>query len=115
VDGNPVGVAGAQVDALIQWGDGTNSPITQTTGTDGLAVFFVPIGDKEGAMNKLSLATFTFSVPGTNTCKVDNTRPTSFVIVDPVATPTPTDNNNGDNGNGNPGHNHNKNNNNNNN
>jgi len=91
VDGNPVGVAGAQVQALIHWGDGTTpAPLTQTTSADGLAVFFVPIGDKEGAMNKLSLVTFTFSAPGATTCTVDDKRPASFVVTAPAATPTPT-------------------------
>ena len=104
VDGNPIGIAGAQVQAVIQWGDGSTLPMTQTTSSDGLAVFFAPIGDKAGAVNKLSLATFTFTAPGATTCTVDNKRPASFVIVDPVATSTPTDNNNnGDNGNGNNG------------
>ena len=98
VNGNPVGIAGAQVQALIQWGDGSTLPMTQTTSSDGLAVFFAPIGDKAGAMNKLSLATFTFDAPGATTCKVDGTRPASFVIVPPMATPTPTDNNNNGNG-----------------
>jgi hypothetical protein len=106
VDGNPIGIAGAQVQALIQWGDGSTLPMTQTTSSDGLAVFFAPIGDKAGAVNKLSLATFTFNAPGANTCTVDSKRPASFVIVAPIATPTPADNNNngdnnnGDNGNG---------------
>jgi hypothetical protein len=107
VDGNPIGIANAQVQALIQWGDGSTLPMTQTTSSDGLAVFFAPIGDKAGAVNKLSLATFTFNAPGAGTCTVDNKRPASFVIVAPVATPTPTDNNgnnNGDNGNGNGRH-----------
>ena len=109
VDGNPVGIAGAQVQAVIKWGDGSTLPMTATTSSDGLAVFFAPIGDKAGAMNRLSLATFTFNAPGANTCIVDDKRPASFVIVAPAATPTPTDNNNngdnnnnnGDNGNGN--------------
>ncbi len=106
VDGNPVGIAGAQVQALIHWGDGTTpAPLTQTTTADGLAVFFVPIGDKEGAMDKLSLVTFTFSAPGATTCTVDDKRPVSFAITEPAATPTPTD------GNGNGHHNHNHNNN----
>ncbi len=99
VDGNPIGIAGAQVQALIQWGDGSTLPMTQTTSSDGLAVFFAPIGDRAGAVNKLSLATFTFSAPGASTCAVDSKRPASFVIVAPAATPTPTDNN-GDNNNG---------------
>ena len=109
VDGNPIGIAGAQVQALIQWGDGSTLPMTQTTSSDGLAVFFAPIGDRAAAVNKLSLATFTFNAPGASTCAVDSKRPASFVIVAPAATPTPTDNNggnnngdnnNGDNGNG---------------
>ncbi len=101
VNGNPVGIAGAQVQALIEWGDGSTLPMTQTTSSDGLAVFFAPIGDKAGAVNKLSLATFTFSAPGASTCTVDSKRPASFVIVSPSATPTPTDNGNNGNGNNN--------------
>ncbi|GAC1357425.1 MAG: hypothetical protein NVS2B12_01830 [Ktedonobacteraceae bacterium] len=102
VDGNPIGVAGAQVQALIQWGDGTPPfPMVQTTTSDGLAVFFVPIGDRSAAINKLSLATFTFTAPGASQCEVDGKRPASFVIVpaSAAATPTPTDTNNGNGGN----------------
>src|SRR5262249_1694997 len=43
VKGNPEGVEGATATASIQWPDGTSNTLTETTTSDGLAVFPVAI------------------------------------------------------------------------
>jgi hypothetical protein len=114
-DGNPVGIAGAQVSLTIDWGDGAQEPLpTLTTSSTGLVTYPANIGMHGGAMNKLSLITGTFS-SGSANCSVDNSRPASFVIVaGAVGTPTPkkggktgnggnNGDNNGDNNGGIPG------------
>lgn len=80
-DGNPIGIAGAQVTINIQWGDGTPQPSPPlTTSSTGLVTYNVSMMGHSGAINKLSLITGTFS-SGSATCSVDNSRPASFVLV----------------------------------
>ena len=84
VDGNPVGVSGATATAQIQWPDGTSDTITETTTSDGLAVF--PVVIKPSAINKLVTISITFTKTGIPQC----TRPSVAYFTAILVSPTPT-------------------------
>jgi hypothetical protein len=89
VDGNPEGVPGATATATIYWPDGTFSPLTATTTSDGLAVF--PVAIKANSLFKEVLVQIDFQITSSTgqviSCKV----PLGAVFFTPIqASPTPT-------------------------
>ncbi|HEY6284851.1 MAG TPA: hypothetical protein VIX20_04250 [Ktedonobacteraceae bacterium] len=85
VDGNPVGVSGATATATIQWPDGTSDTMTETTTSDGLAVF--PVAIKPSAVNKLVKILIEFSSPKAS-CKIPSVAYFTAILVSPTPTKT---------------------------
>jgi hypothetical protein len=85
VDGNPVGVSGAQATATIQWPDGTSDTMTTTTTSDGLAVF--PVAIKPSAINKLVTIVIAFSSPKAS-CTIPSVAYFTAILVSPTPTKT---------------------------
>ena len=88
VDGNPVGVAGANGTAIVLWPDGTTDTLTATTGTDGLAVF--PVVLKPIALNKIVLIQISFQKQGIPSCTIPQAAYFTAVLVSPTASAKPT-------------------------
>src|SRR5258708_17362966 len=89
VDGNPEGVEGATATATIFWPDGSFSPLTATTTSDGLAVF--PVAIKANSLFKEVLVQIDFQKTSSTgqviTCRV----PEGAAFFTPIqASPTPT-------------------------
>jgi len=90
VDGNPVGVDGANAVATIMWPDGSSNTESATTTSDGLAVF--PVAIKPIALDKLVLINVAFSKPGIPSCTVPQAAYFSMIIASPtgaLSTPLP--------------------------
>jgi len=79
--GNPQGVAGAAAVATVLWPDGTQSQVSGTTGTDGLASFPISTVNRVDAINKITLVTVQFIKVGVPPCTVDQTRAAFFTLV----------------------------------
>src|SRR5260221_5320059 len=86
VDGNPVGVPNVTATATILWPDGSQSTLTATTTSDGLAVF--PVAIKANSLFKEVLAGIVFPIPAqAKPCTVTM----GAVFFTPIqAPPTPT-------------------------
>ena len=79
--GNPQGVAGAAAVATVNWPDGTQSQVSGTTGSDGLASFPISTANRGDAINKITLVTVQFTKDGVPPCTVDSTRAAFFTLV----------------------------------
>ena len=79
--GNPQGVAGAAAVATVNWPDGTQSQVSGTTGSDGLASFPISTANRSDAINKITLVTVQFTKDGVPPCTVDQTRAAFFTLV----------------------------------
>lgn len=79
--GNPQGVAGAAALATVLWPDGTQSQVSGTTGSDGLASFPISTANRGDAINKITLVTVQFTKDGVPPCTVDQTRAAFFTLV----------------------------------
>lgn len=88
VDGNPVGVAGANGTAIVLWPDGTTDTLSATTGTDGLAVF--PVVLKPIALNKIVLVQISFQKQGIPACTIPQAAYFTAVLVSPTASAKPS-------------------------
>lgn len=88
VDGNPVGVGGANGTAVVLWPDGTTDALSATTGTDGLAVF--PVMLKQIALNKIVLIQISFQKQGIPSCTIPQAAYFTAVLVSPTASATPS-------------------------
>src|SRR5258706_16208775 len=88
VDGNPVGVGGANGTAVVLWPDGTTDTLSATTGTDGLAVF--PVVLKQIALNKIVLIQISFQKQGIPSCTIPQAAYFTAVLVSPTASATPS-------------------------
>ena len=86
VEGNPEGVGGATATASIQWPDGTSNTLTETTTSDGLAVF--PVAIKSSAINKLVTISITFTKPGLKPCTIPSEAYFTAILVSPTPTKT---------------------------
>lgn len=90
VNGNPVGVSGANAQATVAWADGSTDTQAGTTSGDGLVVFFLTIPNRSNMVNKNNLVTVSFTGPHGETCTIDNEhQPAAFFTLIP-APPKPT-------------------------
>ncbi len=90
VNGNPVGVSGANAQATVEWADGYRDTQVATTTSDGLVVFYFTIPNRPGMVNKNNLVTVSFTGPNGETCNVNNQpQPAAYFTLIP-APPTPT-------------------------
>jgi hypothetical protein len=90
VNGNPVGVNGANAQATVEWADGGSDTATGTTGSDGLVVFYFTIPNRPDIVNKNNLVTVSFTGPNGQTCNVDNQpQPAAYFTLLPGPSPTP--------------------------
>lgn len=78
---NPVGIAGATGTATVMWPDNTTSTLTATTGSDGLATFFVPTAGRFAALNKITLVTVSFTQGGGASCTVPTDKAAFFTLI----------------------------------
>ena len=83
VQGNPVGVNNAAAVATILWPDGSTQVENATTGSDGIAVFAIPL--RPSAINHLVQIQITFS-SGSQTCTI----PSAAFFTAVVASPSPS-------------------------
>ncbi|HEX3640789.1 MAG TPA: hypothetical protein VHV10_05825 [Ktedonobacteraceae bacterium] len=92
VNGNPVGVSGANAQATVEWADGYRDAEVTTTGGDGLAVFYFTVPDRPNMVNKNNLVLVSFTGPNGEACKADNQpQPAAyFTLITAPPTPTPT-------------------------
>jgi hypothetical protein len=91
VNGNPVGMGNASAVAIVYWPNGATSRITETTTSDGLAVFQVPL--QAGALGGIVLVEVDFtSSDGQHTCDVTDTQRAFFAVVAATVTTTPNPN-----------------------
>lgn len=89
VNGNPVGVAGANAVATVIWPDGSISTITGTTGSDGLVTFAVATAGRTDALMKLVYITVAFTANGVPPCNVGQDRAAFFMLtIGGTGTPT---------------------------
>src|SRR5579883_527708 len=89
VNGNPVGMGGAHAVAYVSWPDGTSSQIPETTTSDGLAVFPIPL--QPSALKGIVLVAVSFtSADGQHTCSVTQNQRAFFtaIQVSPTASPS---------------------------
>jgi len=90
VNGNPVGVSGANAQATVEWADGYRDTQVATTAGDGLVVFYFTIPGRPNIVNKNNLVFVSFTGPNGETCNVDNQpQPAAYFTLIP-APPTPT-------------------------
>jgi prepilin-type processing-associated H-X9-DG protein len=91
VNGNPVGIGGANAQANVLWADGSQTQVDATTTSDGLAVFAVSIVNRNADLDKFTMVDVTFSAPGVPTCTDSGNRAAFFTLIvsSPAAT-TPT-------------------------
>jgi hypothetical protein len=85
VQGNPVGVNNAAAVATILWPDGSTQVDNATTGSDGIAVFAIPL--RPSAINHLVQIQITFS-SGSQTCTIPSAAYFTAVVASPTATTT---------------------------
>lgn len=91
VNGNPVGVSGANAQATVEWADGYRDTEVGTTGNDGLVVFYFTIPNRANMVNKNNLVIVSFTGPNGETCNVDNhPQPAAYFTLIPAPVPTPT-------------------------
>lgn len=91
VNGNPVGVVGANAIATVIWPDGTTSTIAGTTGSDGLVTFAVSTAGRADALMKLVFITVAFTANGVPPCNVTQDRAAFFMLTNGTSdTPTAT-------------------------
>src|SRR5947199_4292416 len=83
VQGNPVGVNNAAAVVTIIWPDGSTQVENATTGSDGIAVFAIPL--RPSAINHLVQIQITFS-SGSQTCTI----PSAALFTAVVAWPSPS-------------------------
>jgi hypothetical protein len=88
VDGNPVGVNGANATATVLWPDGSTNSETVTTQSDGIAIF--PVALKPVATGKTVLINVTFTKPGIPSCTVPQAAYFTSMFGSPIANNTPT-------------------------
>ena len=86
---NPVGVAGATAGAIVHWADGTTSTQTVTTGSDGLAVFAIPLAGKAADINTITRVEVDFTSKEGATCQVKDDRQAFFTLITGSPTPVP--------------------------
>ncbi len=84
---NPVGVGGANATATILWPDGSTQTETQTTTSDGLAVFSIPL--RPSAINHIVLIQISFS-KGTLSCTIPQAAFFTALLVSPTPNGTKT-------------------------
>jgi hypothetical protein len=84
VSGNPVGVANATATAIVLWPDGTTETEQETTSSDGVVVFTVPL--RSSALNHLVQIQITFTSPDGVTCSI----PQAAYFAANLASPTPS-------------------------
>lgn len=90
VNGNPVGISGANAQATVEWADGSRDTQAGTTGSDGLAVFYFTIPNRPNMVNKNNLVVVSFTSPNGETCNVDNQpQPAAYFTLIPAPMPTP--------------------------
>lgn len=90
VNGNPVGMSGANAQATVEWADGTSDTLAATTGDDGLVVFYFTIPNRPSIVNKNNLVVVSFTDSNGKTCNVDNQpQPAAYFTLIP-APPNPT-------------------------
>jgi hypothetical protein len=89
VNGNPIGVSGANAQATVEWADGYRDTTGATTGSDGLAVFYFTIPNRPNMVNKNNLVVVSFTGPNGATCNVDN-QPQPAAYFDLIPAPMPT-------------------------
>src|SRR6266581_3163526 len=91
VQGNPVGVNNAAAVATILWPDGSTQVENATTGSDGIAVFAIPL--RPSAINHLVQIQITF-ISGSETCTIPSAAYFTAIVASPTATntamPSPT-------------------------
>ena len=80
VNGNPVGVDGANATATVLWPDGATSTIGGTTGGDGLVTFAVSTAGRADALMKLVFITVAFTKDGVPPCNVGQDRAAFFML-----------------------------------
>lgn len=87
VNGNPEGVGGATGVATVQWPTSSSQTFQETTTSDGLAVFPVPM--QPDALNHVVLVSVTFTPPnGGNTCTVSQPAFFTAIYASPTASPS---------------------------
>jgi len=90
VNGNPVGISGANAQATVEWADGTSDTLVATTGDDGLAVFYFTIPNRPNIVNRNNLVVVSFTGPNGKICNIDNQpQPAAYFTLIP-APPNPT-------------------------
>lgn len=91
VNGNPVGISGANAQATVEWADGYRDTEAGTTGNDGLVVFYFTIPNRPNMVNKNNLVVVSFTGPNGETCNIDNQpQPAAYFTLIPAPMPTPT-------------------------
>lgn len=91
VNGNPAGMGSASAVAIVYWPNGATSRITETTTSDGLAVFQVPL--QASALGGIVLVEVDFtSSDGQHTCNVTDNQRAFFAVVAATATASPNPN-----------------------
>jgi hypothetical protein len=89
VNGNPVGINGANAQGTVEWADGSSTTEVETTSSDGLAVFYFTIPNQPSMVNKNNLVVVTFTGPNGQTCNVNNQpQPAAYFTLIP-APPAP--------------------------
>ena len=92
VNGNPVGVSGANAQGTVEWADGSSATEVETTGSDGLAVFYFTIPNQPNIVNRINLVVVSFTGPNGQTCNVNNqSQPAAYftLIPAPIAPTSP--------------------------
>ena len=90
VNGNPVGVSGANAQGTVEWADGNSATEVETTGSDGLVVFYFTIPNQPDMVNRINLVVVSFTGPNGQTCNVNNQpQPAAYFTLIP-APPTHT-------------------------
>jgi hypothetical protein len=93
---NPVGISGATATATILWPDGSTQTETQTTTSDGLAVFSIPL--RPSAIDHIVLIQMSFS-KGALSCTIPQAAFFTALVVSPTPngskTPKPSPSPNG--------------------
>jgi hypothetical protein len=90
VNGNPVGISGANAQGTVEWADGSSATEVDTTDSDGLAVFYFTIPNQPDMVNRNNLVMVKFTGPNGQTCNVNNQpQPAAYFTLLP-APPTPT-------------------------
>lgn len=72
VNGNPIGVTGANAQAHVEWADGYRDSAVATTQSDGLAVFYFTIPNRPSMVDRNNLVMVSFTGSHRETCNVDN-------------------------------------------